>query len=67
MLPEGTKTMGALTPGPKDPEEQENDASNLPNPTHGPKTISADVLFLAHRRRAQPTTTGAGDRSWEPG
>jgi len=39
VLPEGTKAVGALTPGPEDAEKQYNGADNLANSTHSPKTI----------------------------
>lgn len=39
VLPEGTKAVGALTPGPEDAEKQENGADHLANPTHSPQAI----------------------------
>jgi hypothetical protein len=39
VLPEGTKAVGALTPGPEDAEKQENGADNLANPTHSSQAI----------------------------
>ncbi len=34
MLPEGSKTVAALTPGPEDAEKQKDSTGNLANPTH---------------------------------
>jgi hypothetical protein len=44
VLPEGSKAMAALTPGPEDADEQENGADDLASPTHGLNTIPADPL-----------------------
>ena len=37
VLPEGTKAMSALTPGPENAEEQENGADYFGNATHSPR------------------------------
>ncbi len=75
VLPEGSKTMVALTPDPEEPEKQENDADNLANPTHSPKIIPADVLarvaadygrtsgWAAALASRDSTSTPAADRS----
>jgi|SoiMethySBSTD1v2_1073268.scaffolds.fasta_scaffold77342_3 hypothetical protein len=41
VLPEGSKAMVALTPGPEDAEKHENGADNAGSPTHTLKTIPA--------------------------
>ncbi len=63
VLPEGSKTMVALTPNPEDAEKQENGADNLANPTHSLKTIPADVLA---RVAADTGGRQVGCRSGEP-
>lgn len=59
MLPEGSKTMVALTPGPEDAEKQENSADNLANPTHSLKTIPVDVLARVARTKLQRRRQGS--------
>ena len=50
MLPEGSKAVAALAPGPEDAEKQKDGPGNLASPTHGPKTISFPAGH--HGRRA---------------
>src|SRR5215813_14893848 len=56
VLPEGTKPMGAHTPGPEDAEQQEDGADDLANPTHGPKVSPCP-----------PPSPGAPCRTRQPG
>ena len=63
--------MGALTPGPEDPEQQDDGADKLANPTHGLKTIPAGALAPPAPARWSDSRPGtdaeAADRArWFP-
>jgi hypothetical protein len=55
MLPEGGKTVPALTTGPEDAENQENGADDLHYPTHSPQ---GNPAALAVRPR-YPSVSGS--------
>ena len=60
MVPEGTKTMGSLTPGREGTKKQDNGSRCLAATTHSLKNIRVDKLA---RGAADDRNGGGGDAS----
>ena len=64
MLPESGKTMAALTPGPEEPEKQENGADDLSNPAHARKPIRCTPWpYSSFSAEIMSATDSSGDKA----